>query len=65
VHFLFAALGVLPAERPRIEEMVRFAVDYTFWLNLIFGAAAAVLLVLHWRGRQRGAEARPAEAAAR
>jgi len=28
--------------------VVRFAIDYTFWLNIIFAAIGGVLLWLHW-----------------
>jgi uncharacterized membrane protein YraQ (UPF0718 family) len=50
VHYLFALLGMIPTERPSLQEMVRFAIDYTFFLNLAFLAAAAALLWLHFRG---------------
>ena len=44
VHYLFAAIGAIPQERPALEEMVSFAIDHTFFLNLIFGALAALLI---------------------
>ncbi len=47
VHYLFALVGQLPTERPGLQEMVRFAVDYTLFLNIAFGAAAVVLVWLH------------------
>ncbi len=50
VHYLYALLGLLPTARPSLQEMVRFAVDYTFWLNLAFLAVAAALVWLYWRG---------------
>ena len=50
VHYLFALLGMIPTERPSLQEMVRFSIDYTFFLNLAFLAAAAALLWLHFRG---------------
>jgi hypothetical protein len=31
VHYLYAALGMLPSNRPSLGEMVRFSIDYTFW----------------------------------
>lgn len=46
VHYVFAALGILPTERPSLQEMVAFQVDYTLWLNLAFVAAGAGLLLL-------------------
>lgn len=49
-HYLFEALGAIPTERPSLQEMVRFGIDYTFWLNLAFLALAAALLWLKFRG---------------
>lgn len=41
---LFNALGWIPARNPNMRgEMMHFAFDYTFWLNLVFGALAAFL----------------------
>jgi uncharacterized membrane protein YraQ (UPF0718 family) len=54
VHLLFAAVGILPTERPSLSEMVRFQIDYTFWLNLVFALIGAALLVLRWRSRKGG-----------
>lgn len=50
VHYLFALVGLIPEQRPALEEMVRFAIDHTFFLNLAFLAVAAGLLWLHFRG---------------
>jgi hypothetical protein len=50
VHYLFALTGLTPSARPSLQEMVRFAFDYTFFLNLAFGAVAAWLLWLHFSG---------------
>ncbi|MBM9595033.1 permease [Roseitranquillus sediminis] len=58
VHYLFALLGMIPTERPSLQEMVRFAIDYTFFLNLAFLAAAAALLWLHFRGGGESRERR-------
>ncbi len=52
VHYLFALAGQIPEQRPELQEMVRFAVDYTLFLNLGFAAVAAILLWLHFRGRE-------------
>ena len=46
VHALFAAVGLLPQGGKDVEELASFAVDYTFWLNLVALAIAAVLVVL-------------------
>jgi uncharacterized protein len=48
VHYLYAALGQIPTERPALSEMVRFAVDHTLFLNIGFGAVALTLLLLHF-----------------
>lgn len=50
VHYLYALVGLMPTARPSLQEMVRFGVDYTFWLNLAFLAVAAALVWLYWRG---------------
>lgn len=64
VNYLFALFGQIPTERPGLQEMVRFSVDYTLFLNVAFGAAALALLWLHFssetsqseghKGQQRG-----------
>lgn len=46
----FAALHLVPLPNTHIVEQVEtFAVDYTFWLNLLFGALAAWLAYLNWK----------------
>ncbi|WP_299656563.1 permease [uncultured Jannaschia sp.] len=62
VHYIFALLGLIPTERPSLQEMVRFALDYTFFLNLAFLALAGALVWLHLRGHaeDRTAEEKPA-----
>jgi hypothetical protein len=44
----FSALGWVPAHHPGAmrAEMVQFSLNYTFWLNLVFGAIALALVVL-------------------
>ena len=54
VHHLFALVGMFPTERPSLREMVRFAINYTFFLNFVLLAAAAALLWLHFRGDGEG-----------
>ncbi|MEQ9398917.1 MAG: permease [Longimicrobiales bacterium] len=51
LHFGFGALGIVPESGRAVEEVVRFAVDYTFWLNLLMAAAAGGLVWLHRRHR--------------
>lgn len=64
-HYLFALVGALPTQRPELRAMIAFAIDYTFWLNLVFVAVAGVLLWLHGRGGRSDAstEQRRAEPA--
>lgn len=53
VHYVFAIAGILPTERPTLQDVVRFELDYTFWLNLTFaGVAVALLLVRRGWGSQ-------------
>lgn len=53
VHYAFAALGIMPTERPTLEEMVRFRIDYTFWLNVLFLAVGAALLWVRFGSADR------------
>ncbi|NYZ14701.1 transporter [Azospirillum sp. RWY-5-1] len=50
VHYLYELTGLMPTERPSLQEMVRFAIDHTFFLNLAFGALAVWLFRLHRSG---------------
>lgn len=56
VHYLFAAFDALPTARPALEEMVRFGMDYTFWLNVVFAIAGGALLMLNRQNRRVEAE---------
>ncbi len=49
LHVVFGALGVTPESQRVVEEATRFAIDYTFWLNLIMAFVAAWLVWLHRR----------------
>lgn len=51
VHYLFALTGLLPEQRPGVQEMVRFSVDHTLFLNAGFVAAALALLWLYLRSK--------------
>ncbi|GAA4249454.1 hypothetical protein GCM10022293_12770 [Azospirillum formosense] len=50
VHYLYALTGLTPTARPSLTDMVRFAIDHTFFLNLAFGALAGWLLWTHFSG---------------
>lgn len=45
LHYGFAAAGILPevASGKSVQDNARFAIDYTFWLNLVFLALTGVL----------------------
>jgi uncharacterized membrane protein YraQ (UPF0718 family) len=46
----FTALGWVPQPDPNIRaEMVDFQIDYTFWLNIAFGALAAYFVYVNWK----------------
>jgi hypothetical protein len=50
----FTALGWVPQPDPNIRaEMVDFRINYTFWLNIVFGALAAYLAYLNWKNPMR------------
>lgn len=55
MHYLFAALSITPESSHRVQEVVRFSLDYTFFLNVAFVLVAAGLVWLH---RQHAREAR-------
>jgi len=56
LHVSFAALGITPESARVVEEVSRFAIDYTFWLNLVMVGLAAWLVWLHRRFlREEGA----------
>ena len=54
VHYAFAAAGAIPEQRTGLGEMVSFAVDHTFFLNLAFGVIAALLLWVGMRASKAG-----------
>jgi len=47
MHGAFAWLGITPDSGRAVDEVTRFALDYTFWLNLAMVGAAAVLVLFH------------------
>jgi hypothetical protein len=47
LHSLFAVLGMTPESSRVVGEVTRFAIDYTFWLNLAMAVVAAVMVWLH------------------
>jgi len=49
LHALFGALGIIPESGRRIGDVARFALDYTFYLNLFFVAVAGALVWLDRR----------------
>ena len=57
----FSVLGLIPERDLDIAELATFAVDHTFWLNLVAVGVAAALLALRRRtaGVGRSAAAKP------
>jgi len=50
MDLVFNALHLVPRPLTNVKEMlVHFSIDYTFWLNLVFGGIAAWLVFLNWR----------------
>lgn len=49
LHVSFAALGITPESQRVVEEVTRFAIDYTFWLNVAMAFLAGWLVWLHRR----------------
>ncbi len=55
MHYGFAAAGILPQHTASntTEQSQRFAIDYTFWLNLAFLAITGVLAWLRFGGSDK------------
>jgi len=49
LHYVFAAFGLTPESGRQLGEVTQFAIDYTFYLNLIFVAVAGVMVWLNFR----------------
>jgi uncharacterized membrane protein YraQ (UPF0718 family) len=54
IHFTFDAIGITPKTGKQVDEVVRFALDYTFFLNILFVAVAGLLLWLSSRHSSGG-----------
>jgi len=52
LHVVFMLLGITPESGRAIEEAARFAIDYTFWFNLVFIGVTGWLVYLHRRHLQ-------------
>jgi len=46
IHYGFAAVGITPESGRALEQVVHFALDYTFYLNLVFVILAFLLIRL-------------------
>jgi uncharacterized membrane protein YraQ (UPF0718 family) len=50
MDMVFTTLGLVPPPNPDIRtQMTHFSLNYTFWLNIVFGALAAWFLLLNHR----------------
>jgi heme/copper-type cytochrome/quinol oxidase subunit 2 len=47
LHYLFKVLGIMPGSQQQLGEVTRFAIDYTFYLNLFFVLVAGAMVWLH------------------
>jgi hypothetical protein len=52
MHTAFTALGIVPESGREISQVTRFALDYTFYLNIVFVIVAGVMVWLHRRHTQ-------------
>jgi len=46
IHYTFGAIGITPESGKKVGNVVRFAFDYTFFLNLTFVTVAGLLVLL-------------------
>ena len=55
MHYSFSIFGILPqsSNSQSVAQTQRFAIDYTFWLNLVFLAATGVLVWLRFGGKKK------------
>lgn len=49
MHVLFTALDIVPESNREVGEATRFALDYTFYLNIVFVIVAGAMIWLHHR----------------
>lgn len=49
VHYSFTVLGIAPESSRRVNEVAQFALDYTFYMNVVFTLVATVLIWLNKR----------------
>ena len=49
MHVSFTTLGIVPESSRDIGEVTRFALDYTFYLNIVFVVVAGAMIWLHRR----------------
>lgn len=52
LHYGFLAAGMLPESTRKATDMAKFAIDYSFWLNLAALAATAAMLWLHSKRKE-------------
>ena len=52
VHLVFSVLHLIPQTRQPLGEQTKFAIDYTFFLNIFFGLVALGLIYLHLSGQK-------------
>jgi len=53
IHYAFGAFGITPQSGREVEDVVRFAVDYTLFLNILFVSIAGLLTWLALRSQHK------------
>jgi hypothetical protein len=49
LHYTFAVLDVMPTSARKVEEVAKFKIDYSFWMNMFAAIATGVLIFSHHR----------------
>lgn len=52
LNYSFEFLNVLPEGSRKVAEITQFAIDYTFWFNLVFVFVVAVMLVFNFKAKK-------------
>ena len=52
VHLVFSVLHIIPETRQALADKTKFAIDYTFFLNIFMGAVGLGLVYLHLSGQK-------------
>lgn len=53
VHGLYALIGILPTSAKSVTELATFAIDYTFWLNIVSVIIAGTFFYIAQKNKKR------------